>query len=166
MGKIFELSTNHSGMKYLFGQPTLNSRQSRWLNFLSEYDFDIKHIKGKENKVVDALSRRVHEMHATTINMCQSNLKDRIIEAGKLDKKYMEVKEKLQQGNLQQKVENYKLENDEIIMYKGKHYVTNSRELKNMILGEMHNVPYARHLGYQKTIAAVKIQYYWSEMKK
>ena len=31
MGKIFELRIDHSGMKYLFGQPTLNSRQSRWL---------------------------------------------------------------------------------------------------------------------------------------
>jgi hypothetical protein len=38
----------------------LNDRQSRWLEFLSEYDFDIKHIKGKENKVADALSMKVH----------------------------------------------------------------------------------------------------------
>jgi hypothetical protein len=30
-------------------------------NFLSEYDFDINHIKGKKNKVDDAISRRVHE---------------------------------------------------------------------------------------------------------
>jgi hypothetical protein len=29
-------------MKYLFDQPTLNARQSRWLEFLCEYDFDIK----------------------------------------------------------------------------------------------------------------------------
>jgi hypothetical protein len=74
--KIFELRIDHSGLKYLFGQPTLNVRKSRWLEFLSEYDFDIKHIKGKENKVVDALRRRVHELHATTISMYQSDLKD------------------------------------------------------------------------------------------
>jgi hypothetical protein len=47
MGKIFELRTNHSGMKYLFGQPNLNARQSKFLEFLSEYDFDIKHIREK-----------------------------------------------------------------------------------------------------------------------
>jgi hypothetical protein len=35
----------------------------------SEYDFDIKHIKGKVNKVVDALSRRVHLMHAIVVSM-------------------------------------------------------------------------------------------------
>jgi hypothetical protein len=78
MGKIFELRTDHNGLKYLFDQPTLNARQSRWLEFPSEYDFDIKHIKGKENKVVDALNIRVHELHATTIIKYQSDLKDRI----------------------------------------------------------------------------------------
>jgi hypothetical protein len=74
MGKRFELRTDHNGLKYLFDQPTLNARESRWLEFLSEYDFDIKHIKGKENKVADALNRRVHELHATTISMYQSDL--------------------------------------------------------------------------------------------
>jgi hypothetical protein len=44
MGKRFALRTYHNGLKYLFGQPTLNAKQSRWLDFLSEYDFDIKHM--------------------------------------------------------------------------------------------------------------------------
>jgi hypothetical protein len=47
MGKKFELRTNHSGLKYLFEQPTLNAKKTRWLKFLSEYEFDIKRIKGK-----------------------------------------------------------------------------------------------------------------------
>jgi hypothetical protein len=47
MGKRFELRIDQSGLKYLFEQPTLNARKTRWLKILSEYDFDIKHIKGK-----------------------------------------------------------------------------------------------------------------------
>jgi hypothetical protein len=101
MGKRFELRIDHNGMKYLFDQPTLNARQSKWFEFLSEYDFDIKHIKGKENKVVDALNRRVHEMHATTISMHQSYLNPRILEAAKLDLQYKELVARLQQSNLQ-----------------------------------------------------------------
>jgi hypothetical protein len=31
MGKRFELRTYHNGLKYLFDQPNLNARQSRWL---------------------------------------------------------------------------------------------------------------------------------------
>jgi hypothetical protein len=31
MGKMFEVRTEHNGLKYLFDQPNLNSRQRRWL---------------------------------------------------------------------------------------------------------------------------------------
>jgi hypothetical protein len=111
--------------------------------------------------VVDALNRRVHELHATTISMYQSDLKQRILEATNLDLHYKELVAKLQQ-----KIEEYKLDNDEILIYKGIIYVPYSQELKILILREMHNVPYAGHRGYQKTIAVVKRQYYWTGMKK
>jgi hypothetical protein len=88
MGKRFELRTDHNGLKYLFDQPNLNARQRIWLEFLSEYNFDIKHIKGKENKVVDALSRRVHELHVKAISMYQTIVKNKIMEATNTDLQY------------------------------------------------------------------------------
>jgi hypothetical protein len=97
MGKRFELRTYHSSLKYLFEQPTLNDRHTRWLEFLSEYDFDIKHVKGKENKVVDALSRRLHLMHATYVSMHQSYLKRRILDVVVTYEHYLQVNEILQQ---------------------------------------------------------------------
>jgi hypothetical protein len=90
-------------MKCSFGQPSLNARQSRWLDFLGEYDFDIEHIKGKENKVVDALNRRVHEMYATNIIMYKSYLSDKILEVSKSYQRYVDIKENLQQSKLHQK---------------------------------------------------------------
>ena len=59
---------NNKGLKYLLDQPNLNARQSRWLTFLSEYDFEIQHIKGKENKVADALCRNEKLNFSATIN--------------------------------------------------------------------------------------------------
>ena len=59
MGRRFELRTDHCGLKYLLDQPTLNARQARWMEFLCEFDFEIKHIKGKEKKVANALSMKV-----------------------------------------------------------------------------------------------------------
>ena len=47
MGRIFGLRIDHCGLNYLFYQPTLNARQARWLEFLCEFYFEIKHIKGK-----------------------------------------------------------------------------------------------------------------------
>jgi hypothetical protein len=85
MGKKFELRTDHIGLKYLFEQPTLNSRKTIWMEFLSEYEFDIKNIKGKENKFSNALSRRVHIIHATTVSMHQSDLRSRILDGLVID---------------------------------------------------------------------------------
>jgi hypothetical protein len=51
-------------------------------------------------------------------------------------------------------------------MYKGKVYVSNSIELTNAVLKEMHNVPFFGYPGYQKTIAMVRSQYFWSRMTK
>ena len=50
MGKKSLLNTHNMSLKYLFDQPYLNSRKCRWLDFVSEYHFELKHIKGKENK--------------------------------------------------------------------------------------------------------------------
>ena len=49
--------TDHISLKYFFSQTDLNARQARWMYFMSEFDMDIKHMKGKENKIADALSR-------------------------------------------------------------------------------------------------------------
>jgi hypothetical protein len=166
MGKRFELRTDHNGLKYLFDQPTLNSRQSRWLEFLYEYDFDIKHIKGKENNVANSFNRRVHELNDTTISMYQMDLKVKIYETTKVDLRYMELVTKFQQGKMKQKDEDYELGIDGIILYKNKVYVPNYPKLRSEILKEMQNVPYAGHPRYQKIVSAVKRQYYWPYMKR
>ena len=75
MGRKFELRSDHCGLKYLFDQPTLNARKAKWLEFLCEFYFEINNIKGKENKLVDALSRKVSEMHVASLSIFQSDLR-------------------------------------------------------------------------------------------
>ena len=48
LGKRFVLKTDHSSLTNYFKQADLNSRQARWNAFLSEFDMDIQHVKGKE----------------------------------------------------------------------------------------------------------------------
>jgi hypothetical protein len=60
----------------------------------------------------------------------------------------------------------YKLGVDGILLHKNIIFVPNVQDLKRIILHEMHNVPYAGHPGYQKTVAAVKSQYFWPGMKR
>ena len=62
------------------------------MELLCEYDFDIKHIKGKENKVVNALSRNIHVMHVETVITSTLYLKDNIINVNVIDEHYQQVK--------------------------------------------------------------------------
>ena len=70
------MSSNIS-LKYLFDQQNLNARKARWLAFLSEYDFKIKHIKDKENKVVDSLSRNANLNFVAVVSSYKTKLDDK-----------------------------------------------------------------------------------------
>jgi hypothetical protein len=52
---IFDLG-NHESLKYLKGQANLNKLHARWIEFIETFPYIIKHKKGKDNTIVDALS--------------------------------------------------------------------------------------------------------------
>ena len=80
-------------------QKTLNARQARWLAFFCEYDFEIKHIRGKENIVADALSRQQHQLHLVLISNYESEFKTLLKEASTNDEQYRNWVEKCNQEN-------------------------------------------------------------------
>jgi hypothetical protein len=61
---------------------------------------------------------------------------------------------------VQQKFKEYEMKENELLMHTNIIYVPSSGELRNLVLKEMHNVPYVEHPGYQKTIAAIRRQYF------
>nr|GEV38039.1 hypothetical protein [Tanacetum cinerariifolium] len=50
--------TDHKILHYILNQKELNLRQQRWIELLSDYDFEIWYHPGKANVVADALSRK------------------------------------------------------------------------------------------------------------
>ena len=72
----------------MLDQPNLNAGQARWLSFLSEYDFEIQHIKGKENKVADALSRNAKLNFVVEISTHKIGLEEQLEEGVRLDENY------------------------------------------------------------------------------
>ena len=83
--------SDNISLKYLFDQHNLNARYARWLSFLSKYDFEIKHIKQKENKVADALSRHSNLLFAN--NSCEYDLENQILSVENSDREYHILKE-------------------------------------------------------------------------
>ena len=86
------LMSDNISLKYIFDQHNLNAKQERWFHFLSEYDFKIKHIKGRENKVADALSRHANLLFASS--SYGSNMENQIPSAENSDNEYQILKEK------------------------------------------------------------------------
>ena len=85
LGRKLILMMDHCGLRYLFDQPKLNARQARWMALLSEFDFEIKHIKGKENRVVDSLSRSMRKIHLAVVSTYETDVKNRVRNAQETD---------------------------------------------------------------------------------
>ncbi|KAL0439530.1 UNVERIFIED_CONTAM: Retrovirus-related Pol polyprotein from transposon.6 [Sesamum latifolium] len=56
--KKFVIHFDHEVLKYIKSQIKLSRRHAKWVEFIELFPYVIKHKKGKENIVADALSRR------------------------------------------------------------------------------------------------------------
>jgi hypothetical protein len=133
---------------------------------LSEFDFEIKHIKGKENKVVNALSRSMKTIHLTVVTTCETNIKERVRNAQEIDTFFQTVTSYLEQEPTGIKYESYRRIDGGLLTYKNKLYIPDCDDLKRFIMDELHKRPYTGHPGYQKMITATRKQFYWSGLKK
>ena len=95
MGRKFLLKIDIMSLKYLFDQPYLNTSQARWLAFLNEYHFELNHINGKQNTVVDALSQLTHMIYEVNLSQTDADLHERIREANRVDPFYVEILKKV-----------------------------------------------------------------------
>jgi hypothetical protein len=58
VGPKFVVRIDHNSVKYFLAQKDLNERQQKWVSKIQAYNFDIEYVKGKNNVVADALSKR------------------------------------------------------------------------------------------------------------
>ncbi len=70
----------------MFTQKYLNATQRRWSEFQSKCDFGISYIKGKENTVANALSRRPRIFSLIPIKV---DMRKRVLEHLLIDSWYL-----------------------------------------------------------------------------
>ena len=70
------------------------------MDFLSEYHFELNHIKGKENKIADALSRQTHMIYEVNLSQTDSDLQERIRTTNRVNPFYVEILNKFQEDRL------------------------------------------------------------------
>ena len=67
--KEFVIHSDHESLKHLKSQGKLNKRHARWVQFLEQFPYKIKHKQGKANVVADGISRRY-----TLISMLETKM--------------------------------------------------------------------------------------------
>ena len=99
-GKKLFLLTDNTCVKNLFTHPRLNHRKVGWMAFSSKFYFEVKCIKGKENRVVDALRQITHEVYEITMSQLESDLLRRIKTTSIQDIVYISLLNKLQKDEV------------------------------------------------------------------
>jgi hypothetical protein len=165
MGGKFLLLTDNSGVKYLFNQSNLNARQARWLAFLIEFNFEVRHIKGKENKVANSLRRRVYGIFEINISRVESDLEQTIRTTGINDGNYTKMMGEFQNSIRNSDKPDLTIDKKGLLGFKNRHYIPDSIELKLTFLDEVHKKQYFGDPGYQKTIKTLRKLFYWTNMK-
>ena len=57
--KEFVLYSKNRALQFITCQEKLNQRHAKWIEFMKNFTFVIKYIFGNDNKVVDALRKRI-----------------------------------------------------------------------------------------------------------
>lgn len=163
-GNHFKVITDHRSLKYLQTQTHLSARQTRWSEFLQQFDFTIEYQEGKTNVVADALSRRpdhsTNQVNTSTTVEVKS-IMDQIKSSYSNDsgcRQYFDDITKFESDG-------FSITNG--VLYKDdKIYIPNSESLRTQLLNEAHDVKINGHVGVAKTLELLKRQFYWPKMQQ
>jgi len=149
--------TDHQSLKYLKTQPHLTPRQARWMEYMDQFSYEIKYMKGKDNVVADGLSRRADYITAAGVSFAaiDANIKEHIIASYGEDSNIASL-EAAQDSRLRQQ--------DDLWLYDGRLYIPEGKELRQRLLTEFHDTPMHGHLGVDKTLAALQQLFYWPKV--
>jgi hypothetical protein len=137
-------------------QKDLNIRQQKWVSKIQACDFDIEFVKGKNNVVADALSRRL-----TSYALLEFSVEWKL----HLLVEYFKNKFVCELMDGQNQDERLQIL-DDLIYYKGRIYVVKKSKFKERVLRTVHDSPLVEHQGFLKTYRQIRGRFAWKGLKE
>jgi hypothetical protein len=69
LGQCFQIKIDDRSLKYFLKQIISSPKQQKWITKMFGYDHEIIYKKGKENMVIDSLSRK-YEYEGSFFSLC------------------------------------------------------------------------------------------------
>ncbi|GJW27691.1 putative reverse transcriptase domain-containing protein [Tanacetum coccineum] len=163
--------TDHKSLQHILNQKELNMRQHRWLELLSDYDYEICYHPGKENVVADALSRKeqIKRLRVRALVMTIGlDLPKKILNAQTEARKPENIKNKDVGGMLvENSKDSEKLEPraDGILCFNDRSWLPCYGDLRTVIMHESHKSKYFIHPGSDKMYQDMKKLYWCPNVK-
>ncbi|GJX39433.1 putative reverse transcriptase domain-containing protein [Tanacetum coccineum] len=167
--------TDHKSIHHILNQKELNMKQRRWLEFLTDYDCEIRYHLAKANVVADALSRKEREpLQVQALVMTIGlDLPKQILGAQTEARKPKNLKFEDVGGMLIEasrelgKLRKEKLEPraDGMLCLNNRSWLPCYGDLRTLIMHESHKSKYFVHPGSDKMYQEMKESYWWPNMK-
>ena len=193
MGQKFYVVTDHSALKWLMHTKEPVNRIARWIMFLQQFNFEILHRSGNKHQNADALSRREYtpvtisslkmDEEASPFQIINSSVL-RIIKLQGKDKDLKSIINYLKNDILPESntdarkllltIENYFLDDNGVLYHILHSHLSPTQQLveqlvipeslKTEVLTACHDEPTAAHMGIDRTLAIIRMRYFWNKM--
>jgi hypothetical protein len=160
--KEFVLYSDNHTLQFITRQEKLNQRHDKWIEFMKNFTFVIKHIFGNANKVADALSMRcliLQEFQVKTLGF--EHLKEMYCD----DLDFKEAYTACVNPLLIDRSQWTKYLIQDGLLFKGCQLCIPKCSMRDNLLKKKHSGGLARHLGHEKTFAQLNSSYYWPGMR-
>jgi hypothetical protein len=160
--KEFVLYSDNHALQFITRQEKLNQKHAKWVEFMQNFTFVIKHISGTANKVVDALSRKcliLQEFRVKTLGF--DNLKDMYRD----DSDFKDAYEACENPVLRDRSQWIEYLIQDGLLFKGNQLCIPKSSMRENLLKEKHSGGLAGHFGHEKTFVQLNNLYYWPGMR-